>query len=135
MLNPFPALCVCTARHKMTKSNVIPAVKMLITDSNLKCFPVVVRQLADKDCIATCEASSVLPSGDDYICDNAIDGSLRSGRGYEWASNGEGEGAWIQINFGYYYQIIDFMLLQRCDVADKIKTFRLGFSAGPELEV
>ena len=28
-INPFTALCMCTTRHKMTKSNVIPAVKGL----------------------------------------------------------------------------------------------------------
>ena len=29
-INPFTTLCMCTACHKMTKSNVIPAVKGLM---------------------------------------------------------------------------------------------------------
>ena len=31
VINPITALCTCTARHKMTKSDVIPAVKGLIS--------------------------------------------------------------------------------------------------------
>ena len=55
--------------------------------------------------ISSCSASTEYSSS--YTCNNAFDGSG------DWATRGEGVGAWIKVNLDGLYQITKIMFLQR----------------------
>ena len=48
----------------------------------------------------TCTASSAFDKG--WSCQQAIDGSLDTN---DWATKKEGMGAWINLDFGKYYNV------------------------------
>ena len=84
--------------------------------------------IARQDFGSTCTASSEY-NDPDFACENAIDGDINPfNTGSEWASNGQGVGAWIQINFPGTYQIVSIGFLPRCAQDMQITSVEATFS-------
>jgi len=81
----------------------------------------------------TCSASTEHPGG--YTCQKAIDGNS----GTDWATRGEGAGAWIQLNFPKKYEVKSLTLTHRATgghrqgelFKDLTFEFSNGQTAGP----
>ena len=81
----------------------------------------------------TCSASTEHPGG--YTCQKAIDGNS----GTDWATRGEGAGAWIQLNFPKKYEVKSLTLTHRAtggirngeQFKDLTFEFSNGQTAGP----
>lgn len=89
----------------------------------------VISYLDSKTCddaitIMSCSASTVLSSL--YSCHMAIDGTPSTA----WATNGEGAGAWIQLNFGGLYYVVALEFTHRANARGLFKDLSFEFSNG-----
>ena len=79
----------------------------------------------------TCSASSTHTS---YSCDNAIDDDPNT----DWATLGEGIGAWIQLNFEHTFKITSIRIKHRATGEDPsselFKGMSIEFSDGNHVE-
>ena len=76
--------------------------------------------------ISSCSASTEFSSG--YTCNNAFDGN----EDRDWATRGEGVGAWIKVNLNGFYQITKIMVLQRN--GEYFKDISLEFSGNGRVD-
>jgi hypothetical protein len=76
-----------------------------------------------KDCVASSEKEN-------YKCEAAFNGKLRDQEGGMWASNNEGIGAWIIVNFKGLYQLSRFQYKDRKNPAERNSKIELTFSGG-----
>ena len=67
---------------------------------------------------------------DHYKCEYALDGVSHNGQGNEWASNGEGVGAYMKIKFNKRYTINRIKLMQRIGHCELNKEINLCFDDG-----
>lgn len=80
-----------------------------------------------------CKASS---SYTGYSCKGAIDGKYGTGGGAEWASNGEGVGAAIQLTFPEEYRIVRMKIVTRDSLTkDRAEDVVVLFSDTSEYDV
>ena len=80
----------------------------------------------------TCSASS--EHSTNWGCENAIDGNS----GTDWATKGEGTGAWIKLDFGDTYTVRTIKIKHRSTgnspAAELFKGISLEFSDGKKVE-
>ena len=84
-----------------------------------------------KDCeeelpIISCSESTKYSGS--YDCNKAFNGNEDDG----WASNNEGDGAWIQLNLDTFYRLSKVMILQR--YSERFKDVTLEFSVGATVD-
>ena len=87
--------------------------------------------------LATVNASSETP-GTDQFAVKAVDGVADGWPGdftREWASNGEGAGAWIELNWASFYTIDRIVIYDRPNSSDHITGATLSFSDGSTVAV
>ena len=76
-----------------------------------------------RDCVASSEK-------DNHKCESAFSGKLRDEEGGIWASNNEGVGAWIMLNFKGEFQLNRFQYKNRKNPAERNSKIELMFSNG-----
>jgi hypothetical protein len=68
--------------------------------------------------------------GDSWSCMAALDGSLEDHKGKMWASNNEGVGAFIKVNFKNLYEINSFTYKDKSNKGEQNKKLLFEFSSG-----
>ena len=85
-------------------------------------------QINEMNCLASSEFSN------NYPCENAIDRKSNT----DWATKGEGSGAWIKLNFGGFYRVTSIRIKHRATGSrpslELFKGISFEFSNGEKFE-
>lgn len=81
-----------------------------------------------KSCTASSEKSG-------YKCNGAFSNRMIDEEGAIWASDNEGIGAWIKVNFNGFYEIIKFSFKNRMNPAERNSKIQLLFSTGQVMNI
>ncbi|GAA5850725.1 hypothetical protein JCM8547_009070 [Rhodosporidiobolus lusitaniae] len=88
---------------------------------------------------ATATASSAFDAqGPEKAIDGYVDGYKEDGSGIateEWASYGEGSGAYLNLTWPAYYMVDSLVLYDRPNQADQVTSGRIDFSDGSSLPI
>lgn len=76
----------------------------------------------------SCSSSSFWASN--WKCENGLNGEFRDTEGSMWATNREGIGAWIEINFKNVYYLTRVEIKNRRNAQERNSLFEISFSNG-----